>query len=264
MYENKAPLTEGYYLGIRRSTRNFSFSLPNLGKGPAVQTDMDDWFMGLNSGKKVKASPTPNNNPAAEKSTSFSGWYKTNNAVNLSAKGFAAPEIYKAAGGDDPSLASEKVKLFKKKATAVLTRCSETQEAITEATAAEINVCACVVHEMKVVVLRVSGEEFEGGRFDPNTGKWYMEKTLRKFYVSIPATDGLLATFAAELADPNTSVNAEFKMIAVRNDKVTPRTGTAAYTSRFSIRRVSDEEAMATDAKLLAAVQRIKAKLGSP
>lgn len=255
-------LTKGYYLGVRRATRNFSFSVPKIGQG-VTDTDMDKWFNQLNSGKKVTANTVPTHNPSAEKSTSFSGWIRTDNAVNLSAKCLAAPEIYKAAGGDDPNLAQEKVKSFKKKATEVLSRCCETQEAITEATAAEINICACCVHEIKVVILCVSDTERSGFRHDSNTNMWYQEKTIRKFYLSNNPNDVLIESFARELADPGTSVNAERKLVAVRADKTTPRTGRNAYTSTFSIRTVSNEEAMATDAKLLAAVERIRSKIYS-
>lgn len=256
----KITLTKGYYLGVRRATRNFSFLVPKIGQG-VTDTDMDKWFNQLNSGKKVTTHVAPSSNPTAEKSTSFSGWVKTDNAVNLSAKCLAAPEIYKAAGGDDPYLAQEKVKAFKRKASEVLSRCCDTQEAITEAVAAEINTCACCVHEIKVVILRVSDEESSGARYDQNTGMWYWEKTVRKFYLSQSPADSLLEVYAEELADPGTSVNAERKLVAVRADKTTPRTGRNARTSSFSIRSVSNEEAMATDAKLLAAVQRIKAKM---
>jgi hypothetical protein len=260
--ESNTTLTQGYYLGIRRATRNFSFSVPKIGQG-VTDTDMDKWFNQLNSGKRATGSSAPHNNPTGEKSTSFSGWIRTDNAVNLSTKCLAAPEIYKAAGGDDPSLAQEKVKSFKKKATAVLSRCCDTQEAITEAIAAEINVCACCVHEIKVVILCVSNTERPGFRHDSNTNLWYMEKTVRKFYLSIAPSDNLLKCFAEELANPETSVNAERKLVAVRADKTTPRTGRNASTSSFSIRSISDEEAMSTDAKLLAAVQRIKAKFNA-
>ena len=236
--------------------------MPKIGQG-VTNTDMDLWFNQLNTGRKMTTKVASSHNPMEEKSTSFSGWIVTDNAVNLSAKCLAAPEIYKAAGGDDPSLAQEKVKLFKKKATAVLSRCCETQEAITEATAAEINECSCCVHEIKVVVLCVSDTERSGFRYDQNTGMWYFEKTVRKFYLSEAPTDDLLITFAREIADPETSVNAERKLVAVRADKSTPRTGANARVSNFSIRAVSDEEAMATDAKLLAAVQRIRAKMKS-
>jgi len=256
----KITLTKGYYLGIRRATRNFSFTVPKIGQG-VTDTDMDKWFNQLNSGKKTATSAAPSHNPTAEKSTSFSGWISTNNAVNLSTKCLAAPEIYKAAGGEDPNLSQEKVKSFKKKATSVLSRCCETQEAINDAVAAEINSCACCVHEIQVVVLCVSDTERPGLRHDQNTGMWYGEKTVRKFYLSNPPVDSLIEAFARELADPGTSVNAERKLVAVRGDKTTPRTGRNASMSAFSIRSTTNEEAMATDAKLLAAVQRIRASI---
>lgn len=255
-------LTKGYYLGVRRATRNFSFSVPKIGQG-VTDTDMDKWFNQLNSGRRTTTSVASPKNPSVEKSTSFSGWIGTDNAVNLSAKCLAAPEIFKAAGGDDPNLAQEKVKSFKRKATEVLSRCCETQEAITEATAAEINAQSCCVHEIKVVILCVSETERPGFRHDQNTGMWYYEKTVRKFYLTQTPTDTLIEAFAKELANPDTSVNAERKLVAVRADKTTPRTGRNAYTSSFSIRTKSNEEAMATDAKLLAAVQRIQAKMAS-
>lgn len=253
-------LLPGFYLGIRRATRNFSFSLPSKGKG-VTDTDMDKWFMSLNSGTRTNNSSAPSHNPGMEKSTSFSGWYKTDNAINLSNKCLAAPEIYKAAGGEDPNLAREQVSRFKKKATAVLSRCADSGEAITEATAAEINECSCLVHEIKVVVLCVKDTEFPGARHDGNTNRWYYEKTVRKFYLAQSPVDALLKSFASELADPATGVNAERKLVAVRNDRVTPRTGRNARTSNFSIRCISNDEAMATDAMLLAAVNRIRQKM---
>jgi hypothetical protein len=218
---------------------------------------MDKWFQSLNNGVRSNTT-TPSHNPEAEKSTSFSGWIKTDNAVNLSSKCLAAPDIYHAAGGGDYKLAQLIVSKFKKRAAEVLSRCADTQEAITEATAAEINDCACVVHEIKVVVLCVKSSEFPGGRHDVNTNMWYQEKTVRKFYLSESPLDSLLTTFAEELADPETSVNAKHKLVAVRKDKTTPRTGRNARVSKFAIRSVSDADAMATDAKLLAAVNRIK------
>lgn len=253
-------LAPGYYLGVRRAIRNFEFSVPKIGQG-VTNADMDLWFNQLNSGKKASSVSNPSHNPGMEKSTSFSGWFKTNNAVNLSNKCLAAPEIYKAAGGGDPFIASEKVKQFKKKAHAVLERCCDSGEAITEATAAEINTAACCVHEYKVVVLAVSATERAGFRHDSNTNMWYMEKTVRKFYLEQATTDGLLQMFAQELADENTTVNAERKLVAVRSDRVTPRTGRNASQRGFSIVSVTDQEAMATDAKLIATANRIKAKL---
>lgn len=251
-------LLQGYYIGVRRATRNFSFSLPKLGKG-VTDNDMDKWFMSLNSGTRTKG-PAHVKNPGVEKSTSFSGWYKTDNAVNLSNKCLAAPEIFKAAGGGDSNLAKDRVSQFKKKAAEVLSRCADSGEAITEDIAAEINAYACVMHEVKVVILCVKDTEFPGARHDDNTNRWYLEKTVRKFFLTDGPVDNLLGSFASELADPTTGVNAEHKLVAVRNDRVTPRTGRNARTSSFSIRKVSNEEAMATDALLLAAVNRIKRK----
>jgi len=253
-------LTLGYYLGIRRAIRNFEFSVPKIGQG-VTNTDMDTWFDQLNAGKKASPSKTPSHNPDEEKSTSFSGWFKTDNAVNLSAKCLAAPDICKAAGGGDSLIAMDKVKMFKKKAHAVLERCCDSGEAITEATAAEINVCACCVHEYKVVVLAVSNVERPGFRHDSHTNMWYMEKTVRKFYLEQSATESLLKSFAQELADPTTTVNAERRLVAVRNDRTTPRTGRNARVSNFQIVTLSDQEAMATDAKLIAVANRIKANL---
>ena len=256
--KTNTPLAPGYYLGVRRATRNFRFTVPKIGKG-VTDSDMDKWFNQLNSGEKAanKNQALPQNNPTGEKSTSFSGWIRTDNAVNLSTKCLAAPVIYKAAGGDDPVSAQEKVKAFKKKATQVLSRCCDTQEAITEATAAEINSCACCVHEIKVVVLCVSDTERPGFRHDSNANLWYMEKTVRKFYLSLAPLDSLLELFAKEIANPDTTVNAERKLVAVREDKITPIDGHLTPVRSFSIRAVSDEDAMKTDAKLMAAVNRI-------
>lgn len=254
--DTNTTLTSGFFLGIRRSIRNFSFTLPKIGRG-VTDTDMNTWFSQLNSGRKVTASAPAKHNPKDEKSTSFSGWIKTDNAINLSAKCLAAPEIYLTAAGEDPNLAQEKVKSFKKKATAVLSRCCESEEAVTEAIAAEINKYACLVHEIKIVVLHVSDTSRPGYRHDSNTNMWYLEKTVRKFYLEDCPTDKLLRKFAEEIADPTTTVNAECKLVVVRSDRAT-QGGRNAHQSSFTIRSVSDDEARFTDAKLLAAAERIR------
>lgn len=251
----KDKLSPGFYVGIRRAIRNFSFSVPKMGRG-VTDSDMDKWFQSLNSGSRPKKSENHNNNPSAEKSTSFSGWFRTDNAINLANKCSVAPDIYRVAGGDDPDTARVRVTLFKKKAAEVLSRCADSGEAITDAIAAEINRNSCVVHEIKVVILCVKDSEFPGGRHDENTHMWYEEKVVRKFYLLKPPTDSLLSAFAQEIADPTTGVNAEHKLIVVKNDRVTP----SGRVSSFSIRQVTDSEAVQTDQKLLAAVDRIKKK----
>jgi hypothetical protein len=258
------PLTTGYYLGVSRSIRDFSFSLPNLGNRN-VPSDMDAFFASLNSGKKITAEAASQSVPKqpVEKSTSHSGWIRlegNNIAPNISAKGFAAPDIYQAAGGGDYRGAANCVGSFKKQAAKVLSRCADTGETIDESVAREINLLACVVHEIKVILLHVSAEAGDGYRFDPKTGLYYRQKTLRKFYVTGAPLDELLVAFAKELADCNTTVNSQSRLVAVRNDRVTPRTGRAASTRNFSIQRITDEKAMETDALLMAAVQRIRQK----
>lgn len=262
---NNAPLSPGYYVGIRRTLRSFSFSLPKLAKGLSADTSMDDFFNQLNSGVKVKPAGGNTNvpNPGREKSTSFSGWIPTTNARNLSDKCYAAPEIWAAAGGDSPDEASALVKRFKKNASAVLGRCADTGESITEATASEINRYQCIVHELKIVILRVSSTEILGGRYDEKTRMWYLEKTIRKFYVTEEPLDVLLNAFAKEIADESTNVTAERKLVAVRADKVTPRTGRNARTSTFRIVTVSAGFS-SDDEPLLAAINRIKARFGTP
>ena len=251
----KDTLSPGFYVGIRRAIRNFSFSVPKIGQG-VTDSDMDKWFQSLNSGSKPKRLDH-NNNPNAEKSTSFSGWYKTDNAANLSRKCLAAPDIYRVAGGDDPDTARIKVSTFKQRAAKVLSRCADSGEAITDAIAAEINEWSCLVHEIKVVVLCVKDTEFPGGRHDENTHKWYLEKTVRKFYLMAAPVDSLLSAFAQEIADPTTDVNAEQRLVVVRSDRKTP---TGAIKTSFSIRKILDSEANRTDQKLLAAVNRIREK----
>lgn len=264
MQNTNTPLSPGYYVGVRRSLRSFHFSVPKLTKGISPDTSMDDFFNQLNSGVKVK--PTGGNtnvpNPSREKSTSFSGWIPTTNARNLSDKCYAAPEIWAAAGGDDPNVAGGMVKAFKKGAAAVLGRCADSGETITEAVASEINKNQCVVHELKIVILRVSSTEIPGARHDEKTHMWYLEKTIRKFYVTESPLDSLIQGFAEEIADDGTNVTAERKLVAVRADKVTPRTGRNAYTSGFRI--VTKSAGFSEDdQQLLAAVNRIKAKMRS-
>lgn len=260
MLETHTTLKDGYYVGLRRTTRSFNFTLPKLSEGKAA-SDMDELWSMLTEGRKAKgeaSSSDGKNSSTVEKSTSFSGWIETSNAKNLQDKSKAAPEIWKAAGGDDPEAAEAQVKAFKKGAAKVLGRCADTGEALTEATAREINVNSCVVQEMKLLLLRVSSQEIAGGRFDPNTGKWYREVTLRKFYLSRVPLDDLLEAFAQEIANEWTNVTAERKLVVVRSDRVTPdkRYKPMAFqivskTSGFT----------ADDEKLLALVNRLKSRM---
>lgn len=257
---NKDVLSPGFYVGIRRATRNFSFTVPKLGKG-TTDSDMDKWFQSLNNGSKTKSQSNHKSNPSAERSTSFSKWYKTDNAINLSNKCLAAPEIYRVAGGDDYATMKIRITMFKRKAAEVLSRCADTGEAITDAIAAEINVNQCIAHEIKIIVLCVKDTEFPGGRHDENTHMWYMEKVVRKFYVSTPPLDSLLEAFAKEIADPTTTVNAEQKLVVVRGDKVTPN---GARVSSFKIQPALDKDITSADQKLLDAVSRIRESQSHP
>jgi len=264
MQSTSTPLSPGYYVGVRRTLRSFLFSLPKLAKGIPDDMSMDDFFNQLNSGVKVKPKEGNTNvpKPSREKSTSFSGWIPTTNARNLSDKCYAAPEIWAAAGGSDPNVAEGMVKAFKKGAAAVLGRCADSGETITEAVASEINRNQCIVHELKIVILRVSSTEIQGARYDEKTRMWYLEKTIRKFYVTESPLDDLIRGFAEEIADANTNVTAERKLVAVRSDKVTPRTGRNAYTKGFRIETRSAGFSN-EDQQLLAAVNRIRAKMGT-
>lgn len=264
MKDHNTPLSPGFYVGVRRSLRSFSFSLPKLAKGLPEDTSMEDFFNTLNSGVKMKPKEGNTNvpNPCREKSTSFSGWIPTANARNLSDKCYAAPEIWSAAGGSDPNVAESMVKAFKKGAAKVLGRCADSGETITEAIASEINENQCVVHELKIVILRVSSTEVQGARYDEKTRMWYLEKTIRKFYVTESPLDDLIVAFAQEIADSETNVTAERKLVAVRADKVTPRTGRNAYTSGFKI--VTKTAGFSDgDQQLMAAVSRVWAKMRS-
>lgn len=256
-------LQPGYYLGIRRQIRDFSFDLPKVSEGPAFSS-FDEMFSQLNSGNKKKATPqgagSTSFRAGVEKSTSFSGWNPVSGkAQNVSKKARLADQIYSQAGGDDTKQAAEAVRRFKKGAANVLSRCADTGETITEATAAEINQNACTVHELRVVMLHVSATDLGGYRFDKNTNLFYREKTLRKFYVSSAPTDGLLTSFAEEVADGNTTVDASMRLVAVRRDN--PKTRAAGErASNFRIETVPEEEAWNIDAQLMAAITRIKSK----
>lgn len=256
-------LSPGFYVGTRRTLRSFDFSLPRLSEGVKEDMSMEDFFSQLNSGRKVTTKVAPvTSEPSVtnEKSTSFSGWVRTSNARNLSEKAYAAPEIYQAAGGGDPQQAEMLVKAFKKQAAKVLSRCADTGETITQATADEINRYRSVVHEIRIVILHVSAQEIVGGRFDPKTNLWYREKTLRKFYLVQPPTDALLMSFNQEIADDDTNVTADRRLVAVRSDKVTPRTGRNAYTSSFRI--VTQTSGFTEeDQRLLAACNRIRTRM---
>lgn len=251
-------LTPGYYLGVSRRVRNFSFSLPKKRRG-ALAMDMDSFWNQLINGKAATSSTPSNSAATKEKTTSFSGWEKVTIAQNLSDKCYNAPGIYKAAGGDDPALAETNVKAFKKNAAKILGRCADTDATIDEAIEREINLLSCTVHEVKVILLCVSDKEMPGTRFDGNTNLWYGERVLRKFYVTVLPTDDLLIAFRAELSDPGTNVAGDMRLHAVRTDKVTYRTGRNARTSGFRIETQSvlrDE-----DAAIRAARDRIIAKI---
>lgn len=255
----KNSLAPGYYLGVSRRVRNFSFTLPKKRNG-ASEMDMDSFWSQLINGKAT-TSTTPSNSATKEKSTSFSGWEKVTVAQNLSDKCYNAPGIYKAAGGDDPALADANVKAFKKNAAKILGRCADTDATIDEAVEREINLLACTVHEIKVILLCVSEKELPGTRYDGNTNLYYGERVLRKFYLRAMPTDGLLQAFRSELADPGTNVAGDMRLHAVRSDKVTNRTGRNARNSGFRIESQSvlrDE-----DAAIRAARDRILMKVNS-
>lgn len=230
---DKTALSPGYYLGVSRRTRNFSFQLPKERKGASDLT-MDSFWNRLVNGSKAE-STAPVNNATNEKSTSFSGWITCSNAVNLSNKCYAAPQIYHAAGGEDPTEAAEAVRRFKQTAARVLGRCADNDTTLDASIEREINATSCIVHEVKVVLLVVSQSELSGTKYDPKTNLYYGERTLRKFYLKQQPLDTLLIAFRDELADPGTNVAGDYRLHAVRSDKVTYRTGRAAYTSGFKI-----------------------------
>lgn len=232
-------LDDGYYVGIRSSVRNFSFKLPKVTGGASDDLTLDQLWSRLNHGSKVTSAPQPSvNNATGESSTCFSGWKKVTAAKQTSDKAYAADIIYRAAGGDDPEQAKLLVKTFKQKAANVLARCADNGTFLDKNIENEINSCACVVHEIKVLLLKVSSTD-NGGRFDQNTGKWYAETTMRKFYISLAPLRNMLETLASEIADASTNVNPEGKLVAVRVDGRTPRTGRNASTSGFRIERVN-------------------------
>lgn len=259
MSDNKNSLTPGYYLGVSRRVRNYSFTLPKKRNG-AIAMDMDSFWNQLINGKAVTHS-TPSNNATNEKSTSFSGWERVTVAQNLSDKCYNAPGIFQAAGGDDPKAAEEAVKAFKKNAAKILGRCADTDATIDEAVEREINLLSCTVHEIKVVLLCVSSTEMPGTKFDGNTNLWYGERVLRKFYLRQMPTDDLLQAFRSELADPGTNVAGDMRLHAVRADKTTLRTGRNASVSSFRIE--SQSILRSEDAEIRAARDRILAKINS-
>lgn len=218
----KDVLIDGYYVGVRVSARNYSFKAPKVKEGAPVDLTLDQLWQRLSHGAaEAPDSRTPVNNAKSEKTTRFSGWQKVTAAKQTSDKAFAAPEIYRAAGGDDFESAQECVKKFKKTAARVLGRCADNGIYLDESIEREINVDACVVHEVKVLMLNVSSID-NGGRFDEHTKKWYAERTMRKFYLLIPPTQDLITRLAVEIADSSTNVNAEGKLVVVREDGVTP------------------------------------------
>lgn len=265
MNENTS-LSNGFYVGVRSNIRNFHFDPPKMAKGITDDVSMEEFFRSLNGGGKVRTtaptSGTESGSTSNEATTLFSGWFSTTKARNLSDKCRQAALIYAAAsedGVDEPTMCANMVRSFKKGAAAVLGRCADSGEAITQATADEINRNACVLTEIKVIVLCVSDTEVSGGRLDPKTGKWYSEKVIRKFYVSHRPLKKLLEAFAQELADDTTNVTMEGKLVAVRSDKVTVRQGRNYRESQFRI-VTSYDTGSAEDERIKLALDRIRAR----
>lgn len=268
MNEKNPSLLSGYYVGVRSNIRKFHFSLPKVAKALTDDVSMEEFFRSLNNGEKTRTTPVSNNTartPSDEKTTLFSGWVPAENARNLSDKARSADLIYGAASEDSPEEvrnAKKRVADFKKGAAAVLGRCADTGETITQAIADEINRNECIVTEIKVVILCVSDTEVSGGRLDPKTGKWYSEKTLRKFYVFTRPSENLLSAFAKEIADPTTNVSYDGRLIAVRSDKVTFRTGRNYRESSFRI-ITSWDAGSENDEKVRTALERIRARMNT-
>lgn len=251
-------LDDGYYVGVRVSVRAFHFDLPKASGGAPSDLSLDQLWQRLNGGVKATKTSAPTNKATGEMSTRFSGWKRVTAAKQTSDKAFAAPDIYRAAGGDDPSVAQQSVKEFKQLAARVLSRCADSGQYLDETIEAEINAKSCVVHEVKVLMLYVASTD-NGGRFDENTKKWYAERTMRKFYLSAAPLSDLITALADEIADATTNVNAEGKLVAVRSDGVTPRTGRNARTSGFRIQKVDSYGD--SDEGLRAVIERLRSKI---
>jgi hypothetical protein len=261
MVENQhVILDDGYYVGVRVSVRAFHFDLPKANGGAPSDLSLDQLWSRLNGGTRVIKNDAPVNRATNEQSTRFSGWKRVVAAKQTSDKAFAAPDIYRAAGGSDPSIAQQSVKEFKQLAAKVLGRCADNGTYLDETIEQEINAKSCIVHEIKVLMLYVSSTD-NGGRFDENTKKWYAECTMRKFYVSMAPLSSLITALADEIADATTNVNAEGKLVAVRSDGVTPRTGRNARTSNFRIQKVDSYGD--SDEGLRAVIDRLRAKIAT-
>lgn len=213
-------LNPGVYLGVRSSVRSFMFKLPKKQNKSTESYSPIELFNRLNNGTKITKSETFINfdENYGEQTTRFSGWkHIDGNAAIVSDKMKEAPVIYRAAGGSDFEQAAELVKTFKKTAARVLGHCADTGEPLTADHAAEINKTACIVHEVRVILLCVSDARVnKSSRFDEKTKKWYTEKCGRKFYLEkAPATE-LLDAFAEALADPESTISGEGRLIVER------------------------------------------------
>lgn len=253
-------LDDGFYVGVRTSVRAFHFDLPKANGGAPSDLSLEQLWSRLNGGTKAVTKNASENKATNEQSTRFSGWKRVFAGKQTSDKAFAAPDIYRAAGGDDPLIAQENVKAFKQTAARVLGRCADNGTYLDESIAQEINAKSCIVHEIKVLMLFVSSTD-NGGRFDENTKKWYSERTIRKFYVSSPPLISLIIGLADEIADDSTNVNAEGKLVAVRADGVTPRTGRNARTSNFRIMKVDSYGD--SDEGLKAVIDRLRSRIAT-
>jgi hypothetical protein len=181
--------------------------------------DFDELFRAYQTGQfnqRTHVSGNQGQNTSHGKTTESSGWIRVVDCNQLRQKSLALPSAWKASGGSDPQLAEDAVREFKQNAKRLLSANVGAMDDEVIQVVRQINQKSCIVHEIRVKLLRVSETAFQGSH---KSGDLYFgEVTLRKFYVTQVPLRELLVAAAEMLADPTCAINGYGHVVIARAD----------------------------------------------
>jgi hypothetical protein len=233
-------IEKGYYLRTEVTPHSFHFDLPANGK-PAAYESMDELWESIGGGRR-KVTNHGEQTVKGTKSTLSSPWVRCGygSHTEIGTKISYAPEIYsRAQGTSDTADAATAVKEYKTHAARVLGQYYDANREPDQAMADLINTKACLVYEVKIVLMRVTDQPIDGVLPSKKDGLYRQSKVVRKFYTFLRPLENLLNSFSEVLCEVGTNVDYQGNLILVRSDGVTARTGRAAGYRHFKIERTS-------------------------
>lgn len=229
---DKTQLSPGYYVALFRRTISYRMDEPKITSAAPIN-DFDELFRAYQTGNfnQKRSSGTPSSETSHGKTTESSGWVRVTDCNQLRQKSLALPSAWKASGGGDPQQAEDAVRTFKQNAKRLLAANVGAMDDQVISVVRQINQNSCVVHEIRVKLLRVSETAFQGSH---KSGDLYFgEVTLRKFYVTQVPTKDLLVYAADMLVDTTCAVNSGGHVVISRSDGQAD--GRATDQGRFRI-----------------------------